>query len=636
MRTLKTLHNIIFRALPQGSGYHYSLFLPAKAGGQKGVQTRRSIPNTPTHKPSFTIQQLFMIGIFSCLTYFVSAQGGTEVFEANNDLKRTIAKSEKLNTAPQLSDSTIEIPPIKYYIEPVHIDVDFEAKPIKPAKIKVKEPLEKLYRGYAKVGLGTYTRPYADIYYSSLRSKTKSWGVNVKHYSSLTNLKNVGTNLFSDNYLDAFYKHIKRNSTFYTNITYERNKFNYYGYQKADTLIPESYKNSKDTTKQVYQTVSYSAMYRHTARDSSKFSHQTAFDFYYLNGLTKVNELDFALKSNLHKFIGREEAGADVSLQVNSLKQPVYYPANITPLPPVLTSTQFGNTVLKINPYIKTKRKNFLAKVGAGIHADFTSVARFYFYPDLSASYSLFNNIFVPYVGITGGLQQNTFNGIRKQNPYVLENISTLYYGNTTMAYRNTNQRINFYGGFKGSISASVSFNLKAQFEKIGNMPLFVVDTMYSYQNKFNIVYDSIDKTTLSAQIGYRLHEKIKLYAKGEYYNYSTLNENYAWQKPNYKFSILGVYDLADKIIARLNLQVIGSRKTYSLRPVEGITPDTKGRYIYDLKPFVDANLGFEYRYNKRLSAFINFNNIVGKKYQNWTNYPVYTFNLLGGVTYSF
>ncbi len=28
-----------------GSGYHYSLFLPSKGGGQKGVQTRRSIPN---------------------------------------------------------------------------------------------------------------------------------------------------------------------------------------------------------------------------------------------------------------------------------------------------------------------------------------------------------------------------------------------------------------------------------------------------------------------------------------------------------------------------------------------------------------------------------------------------------------
>ena len=59
-------------------------------------------------------------------------------------------------------------------------------------------------------------------------------------------------------------------------------------------------------------------------------------------------------------------------------------------------------------------------------------------------------------------------------------------------------------------------------------------------------------------------------------------------------------------------------------------------RYIYKLKPFIDMNLGAEYRYNKKVSAFIQFNNFTAKKYQFWTNFPVQSINIMGGVTLSF
>lgn len=553
---------------------------------------------------------------------------------AVDDYQRTITRSEKVNTPPQLNDSVIEIPDVKYYIEPTHHEVTFDTKPIKAAKLKIKQPLDKLYNGYVKVGLGTYTMPFADAFYSSNRSKRRSWGVNVKHHSSLTNLKNVGENLFSDNKVGGYYKHFFKKYTFDNRLNYERNKFHYYGFSNSDTLIPESYRTNSDTTRQVYQTISYAGMLKSMHKDSSKVSHTTNLDFYHLNGLTGISENNFGIKSNIYQYIGREEVGADVSLVINHLKQPVFSPISTVVLSPD-TETKYGNTVFKFNPFIKTRRGNLLAKVGAGIHMEVTTQARFFFYPDLSASYSLFNDILVPYAGINGGLQHNNYNQFRKENPFVLESISTNYLSQT-VGFRNTNQRINLYGGFKGSISSTISFNLKAQYEKLGNVALFVNDTMYSYENKFNIEYDSIDKTTLSAQLGYHLHEKIKVFLKGDYYNYSTLSEAHAWNLPNYELAILGVYDLADKIVVRANFRLVGNRKTYSLNPIEGVVANSEGKYITDLKPYFDANLGLEYRYNKRLSAFLDFNNIVGQKYQRWLEYPVYTFNLLGGVTYSF
>jgi len=53
------------------------------------------------------------------------------------------------------------------------------------------------------------------------------------------------------------------------------------------------------------------------------------------------------------------------------------------------------------------------------------------------------------------------------------------------------------------------------------------------------------------------------------------------------------------------------------------------------LNSIIDANLGFEYRYSKILSAFINLNNITGSRYYIWNNYPSYKFNILAGITYA-
>jgi len=569
-------------------------------------------------------------------TISLYGQGNSEHI-AVDDYQRTINRSEKISTHPQLNDSVIELPKIKYYIEPTYQEVTFETKPIKAAKLKIKEPLTKIYNGYVKAGLGLYTTPFLDAYYGSNRSKTNSWGINVKHFSSLTNLKNVGYNLFSDNEANVFYKHFFKKNTFYNHLNYERNKFHYYGFEANDSLrIPEDYRESELATKQLYQTIKYNAMLKSMHNDSAKINHTTDFDYYYLNGRTGINEHDFVIKSNIYKYLEREEVGADVSLSINHLTQENLQLINstVTPLSGSQTGMKYGNSIFKLNPFIKTRRGNLLAKVGVGIHTEITHVARFYFYPDLNVSYSLFNDIFVPYAGLTGGMQKNTFNSFRLENPYVKENISTRHL-NENVAYRNSNQRINIFGGFKGSISSTLSFNLKAQFEKIHNFVMFVNDTLYSYENKFAVEYDSIDKTTLSAQIGYQLKEKIKLSLHGEYYNYSMLEEEHAWYKPDFIVGVAGIYDLSNKIIARLNINVIGTRKAYSLKAIDDVTP-IEGKYIYDLKPFVDVNLGLEYRYNKRLSAFLNLNNITGKKYQEWANYPVYSFNLLGGVTYSF
>jgi hypothetical protein len=359
-------------------------------------------------------------------------------------------------------------------------------------------------------------------------------------------------------------------------------------------------------------------------RDSAKLNHHVGLDYNFLNGLSKTNEHNLKIGANLFKYMGKEEIGADVMLDFNGLQQNI--PLMVTDsIGDSLLSINTNNTIFKVTPYIFSRGDNWSVKAGLGIYANIGNIAKFHFYPCVEGNYSLFNDIFIPYVGLSGGIKRNTFNSMRLENPFILENATI----------QNTNQKLKVYGGIRGSVSSTISFNLAVMHEELEGLPIFGMDSTYSYGNKFAVLYDTLSRTTISGQLAYQKLEKIKVYGKGEYFAYGSGRKEFAWHKPDFKLTLSGTYDLANKILVRANMFVIGNRKTYSYSTIEGVEA-TDGKYIYSLKPFLDANLGFEYRYNKKLSAFVNFNNFAGKKYYKWTAYPVQGFNLLGGITLAF
>ena len=60
------------------------------------------------------------------------------------------------------------------------------------------------------------------------------------------------------------------------------------------------------------------------------------------------------------------------------------------------------------------------------------------------------------------------------------------------------------------------------------------------------------------------------------------------------------------------------------------------GQLAKSLGFIADVNLGLEYRYNKRISAFLQLNNLASQRYMRWYNYPVQIFQVMGGVTFRF
>jgi outer membrane receptor protein involved in Fe transport len=50
----------------------------------------------------------------------------------------------------------------------------------------------------------------------------------------------------------------------------------------------------------------------------------------------------------------------------------------------------------------------------------------------------------------------------------------------------------------------------------------------------------------------------------------------------------------------------------------------------------VDLNLRGDYRFSENLSIFALGNNLLGRKYERFLNYPMKGINVLAGVTYDF
>ena len=131
-----------------------------------------------------------------------------------------------------------------------------------------------------------------------------------------------------------------------------------------------------------------------------------------------------------------------------------------------------------------------------GFKYDFDN--KLYVYPKIKLSYILVKDIMVFFAGAEGGLKQNTHQNLTAQNKYL----------SPTLLLEPTDNQFNIYGGLRGKLANTVSYNLKAGIDSSRNLPLFktnpylsVPSEAYSYENSFNIVYDNVKTLTFAGEL---------------------------------------------------------------------------------------------------------------------------------------
>jgi len=520
----------------------------------------------------------------------------------------TISDANKINSQPQYSDTNFVIPKMTYQLLTRQYKTQYSADPIKPARVGDAN-LTKLYKFLAKAGFGNYTSPYGELFVNNTYSRSYSVGGHLKHHSYLGKFKKWAYPGNSENIAEFYGKKFFKKNEIGGGIGYKRNVYHYYGFKPDET--PDSIKPlQKNLYKQRFNLIDANVYFNSTHHpDLLKLNYNTSFKYYYLNDYYKTSEncIDFSgdVNKDLHLF-------KITSSQILGIQAQVKYCFDQDSL------NQHNAGVVTLKPYIRTTFKGFNFNLGVDISVSADTNAKLYFYPIADVQFNIVKNILIVYGGIRGNLVQNTYYGFTHENPYINSEVPLSY----------TSKPFDLFGGIKSDVSKSINFSAEVSYARLQNLPMYVTDTTLALRNKFDIIYDSAYLLNVRGELAYQKDEKFKLLVGGNFYNYKMDHELKAWQKPIFDAYIDFWYNIQNKFIITAGITGRSNMYAKTFNGSEVVKKSING--------YADVNLGFEYRYSKILSGWININNLTSIKYYQWYNYPSYGFNLMAGVTYAF
>ena len=570
---------------------------------------------------------LISIFVFALTGLQMWAQQG-ETITVYTITNQQVEPASRILEHPKIIDSVKATPVKDYPLLFFQAETEILLDTIQAATVETSEKLAKLYPFYVKAGIGSVIMPMGEIYYTSDRSRNLVYGAHLKHLSSFGDIKDRSKTIYAPAQYDrssanAYFGLNERNYQLKVDANYSNNGFHYYGIP-IDTIAADSiaqrFQLMKGTVEHVWLrgdsaklNLSFKAAYQHFTTlpsDSTK--------------IWRSKEDNFAFQTRGWYNYKNEHFYADLGVRYNGYKRgildSIYEVGD--------TGFVVNNTIIDFKPGVWTQALSDRLKVelGVTITADIAQLGTdFFVYPNAEFKYAMFNNIFIPYIGLRGGLKQTTLQGLTQVNPFIQTNV----------ALRNEHNPYDIYGGFKGSLSKTLSFNVGVHFLHIENKAFFITDTLSAFDNYLTVTYDTLNQTSFEGALSYQAAEKLKIDVMGRYNLYQLYHNAYAWNLPVLQFTARGAYNLYDKFYAQLDANVETGRKAL----VRSSAPDAvlEGTQSYvDLGAIVDVNLGLEYRYTPRISLFLQANNLAAQRYNRWYSYPVQPFQVMGGFTARF
>ncbi|MBW6490511.1 MAG: hypothetical protein K0B15_04875 [Lentimicrobium sp.] len=547
----------------------------------------------------------FLSGLIFLPTSVTYAQGLNEQVTVVAAYEPTIPDANKIVINPAKSETDVKLPVMNYSVSPVQLKPVLTPESIPAVKL-VGEPQKKLTRNYARLGMGSYTSPYAEFWANTLRSKSYGVGMHFKHLSSSGEIKNYAISKNSVNLLEAQGQKFYENHTLSAGAGFRRNVVHHYGFKPADFDIFLS----DDDLKQIFNRYNASVGFASQYEDKDKLNHNFGFAFTNVSDGFETRENNFGFKGSADK---RFELLTFTDYQQIGVEAVVLFSAYND------STLKQNNTIVSVRPYIATEFEMYTFRLGIDLTFKMDTLSKAYLFPFAEAQLKVIKDALTVKAGITGGLKRHGFDELSQINPFV-QSVLPLQY---------TRDKFTFYA--EARARAGKHINLSASFRAsfIENAPFFVNDFTAIPYNRFTLVYDDADLLAARFEAEFRTAEKIRIKAYAAIEKWNMKNEMHAWHKPASNLGFQAFYNMGDKLIVSARLNHYSKQYARLMNEVGTVTVET-------LKAYIDPGLGVEYRYTKSLSAFLNLNNLAGTRNFAWYNYPGYRFNLMGGVTYSF
>lgn len=584
------------------------------------------------------------IVIASCNVNAQESGGYNESVVVRGSYRPVIEQSEKINFPAVITDSLDKMQHnFRYSITPSRLKALYEPSRIKAARI-VGEPATKLYNNYLRLGFGNYWTPLADLYWSSTRDRRKTYGIQVNHRSSWGGLHDVDGSDFGPNHMNQtgvtlFGKYIAAEKLqLSTDLSYEHDHNLYYGFndstlQSVLGLVRDSISTSDYRAS--YNVATWNFGVSNMQLDVNKLGYAANVHLSDLWATYGRNELHLNLSGNVHYGFNIKNQYKGVAYlhmewdgfanKINHDGQmPLGYgfintPSGYTTLPAPTDTVRGYRNIVKVNPYVDFDFS------GLNFHAGFTTAwdgfssdtaVVFRFFPDVVVSKKLMKNNLVLSLGVTGGIDANSWNTIRIVNPYIAPDADLKATSHYDFAFHT-----------RWSISKKLEANAEVAFQIMNNDMTFGLDRLYGMENVYKPLYIDNNRFVFGGTITFVNDEMLTLRAGGHYYHYSDLKDDgdalaltEMLYRPNWDALLAADVNYKDKWFFHLEGQLLG--KMYG--------------DDYDVLPMrYGVNAEVEYRHNRALSFFVRMDNLAFQRYWLWSNYPSQRGLFIGGLTYT-
>lgn len=538
----------------------------------------------------------------ACFLFFTSqAQDTTrrQTIEITSSYKPSLRNAVKINlyASPVSADTTR--PRLAYFIPPENLFFSYQPVALKPLSLNTDTTLKLGDRNQLKVGYGNLSTPYISGAFSFGDGKHNLGNIYGDYISSRGKIENQD---FSEINLKGTGSIFSAKNETYAGVALSQHEHYLYGYDHTkDTFAKADIRRS-------YQDLSVSLGLRNIANNSLGINYNPHLEVHAFSRESKANETTLILNLPVEKRFSDA-----VSIKVAAL-------GNFDKYQLKNSSSSITNNLFQLAPELIYYSDRFTFHGGITPSWNNNTLAVL---PNVYAEAQLQQNVLVIQAGWVGRYIPNSFRTLSKENPYMQDPL-----------FLNNTKEIQYYGGIKATVGTHFNFNAKAALISYRDMPLFVNDSTIG--NSFVLTNESkLTDLQIHGDMNFVSQDKFTLSAALDLNSYTGLRDNEkAWGLYPLKLTGSFRWNAFKQVIFKSDVIAFSGSKALMVNgPVDG------GVYTHDVKNMkggTDLSVGAEFKLNKQFSVWLDFDNILNSQYEYWNNYPVYGFQVIGGLLVHF
>jgi len=515
----------------------------------------------------------------------------TENVSIIKDFDARLLESNKLDVPPTLPPQDTAKKRQDYLVPPKPLVTNYDAPVLRPIGMRTVKP-EKPYNGYLKAGGGIPATLYGELGYAFTSDKFdgKAW---VRHHQA--NRKSYENQQFANT--DALLNgnvYLENNLAVEGRVGYSYDQVYFYGYEHDSVSL------DAEQVRQNFAIFDIGGRFYNSKRTDLDLNFAIAPSLYLMKDHFANSETGFNLDLSATKwFAEKHPLRVAIRTDFTSFSDTADQKLNNIYLQPSFT---FHADILKV-------------RVGGNFvnNRDVFSI-----FPDIELLLRLWGDGLQVFAGAGGDLRKNTYRSMAEYNPFMQMRVSEL---------RNTSWR-EYYGGAKGNLGW-LEYQGRVSYGKAGDLALFqaLYDSIGGKAiTRFGTVFDTVDVFGITGTIKLRPIKDLAVMGTLSYNTFDLANENEAWGLPSLEFNGSAVYTLLDgKASLKGELHVADD---IAFRDSENMSVFTGGLF--------DLSFGGSYRITDNIGIFLDVNNVLDNKRERWLDYPIFGFNLLGGITARF